>query len=514
MQDRFFIYNAVIDIPLKKNSYIIFEYGFNSEYIDIPLIVNLKIDNVLEKDFNINLKEYNKIRHMFKLDYNITKINFYLYLFNNEIYNDQKMKHLKKILFNNKKLNLIYFLIYRYMNYYRKPINKTVDGVKLKMQIGALTLKLSENNGNISKSKTDISSNLSKIIINTSDISSNLSKINTNTSLIDTNRDNIASNLTMLNNIDIDLASLRGRINTHQNNIQNINSNINAIEENNLKISDEVFNNRYNIINQSFNLNKNTHSYQLFEKVIENNMVSGELTINAIINYKYNDLKNDIKRLCHLYQIYNDKNELFYSITLDNHDFGVPSNSDKNILNVSDNFCFNINNKDKIKLVLSLSRINEWGIGNINLQMIDNNSINIIYKEKTNVSDKFDENDKKIKAIDDKISSNNNLISNNFTSILPLKTNYVIDNIWLFNLNSNKDINFKSDIKKILVYENNIDYQFKVNSFIEINESITYKYDNIKLYYYVLKEKYILMDQNDIILDEFNFNIKSKGVYF
>ena len=27
---------------------------------------------------------------MFKLDYNITKINFYMYLFNNEIYNDQK----------------------------------------------------------------------------------------------------------------------------------------------------------------------------------------------------------------------------------------------------------------------------------------------------------------------------------------------------------------------------------------------------------------------------------------
>ena len=109
-QNRFFIYSEVIDIPLKKNTYIIFEYSFEAEYIDIPLIVNLKIDDILEKDFNINLK-YNKIRHMFKLDYNVTKINFYLYLFNNEIYNDEKMKYLKKILFNDKKLNLIYFLI-------------------------------------------------------------------------------------------------------------------------------------------------------------------------------------------------------------------------------------------------------------------------------------------------------------------------------------------------------------------------------------------------------------------
>ena len=101
-QDQFFIYNAFIDIPLKKNAFIIFEYIFQAEYIDIPLVINLKIDNVLEKDFHINLRKHNKIRHMFKLDYNITKINFYTYLFNNEIYNDQKMGYLKKILFNNK----------------------------------------------------------------------------------------------------------------------------------------------------------------------------------------------------------------------------------------------------------------------------------------------------------------------------------------------------------------------------------------------------------------------------
>ena len=108
-QDRFFIYNEVINIPLKKNSYIIFEYSFESEYIDIPLVINLKIDDVLEKDFSINLKKYNSIKHMFRLDYNITKINFYLYLYNNEIYSDEKMEYLKKILFNNKKIKFNIF---------------------------------------------------------------------------------------------------------------------------------------------------------------------------------------------------------------------------------------------------------------------------------------------------------------------------------------------------------------------------------------------------------------------
>ena len=46
---------------------------------------------------------------MFKLDYNITKINFYLYLYNNETYNDEKMKYLKGILFNNKKIKFNIF---------------------------------------------------------------------------------------------------------------------------------------------------------------------------------------------------------------------------------------------------------------------------------------------------------------------------------------------------------------------------------------------------------------------
>ena len=90
------IHSQIIDIPLKKDSYIIFEYTFNSEKIDIPLIVKLKIDGVLEKNFNLVLKEYNKITYTIKLDYNITKIKFDLYL-------------LEKILFNNKKIKFNIF---------------------------------------------------------------------------------------------------------------------------------------------------------------------------------------------------------------------------------------------------------------------------------------------------------------------------------------------------------------------------------------------------------------------
>ena len=120
------------------------------------------------------------------------------------------------------------------------------------------------------------------------------------------------------------------------------------------------------------------------------------MLINTIINYKYDNLVNDINRLTHLYEFFDDKNVLFYSITLNNHDFSIVSDSDENILNIEDYFCFNINNKNNIKLVLTLTRINQWGNGNIKLNMIDNNYINIAYKVKTAISNKFNENDKKL----------------------------------------------------------------------------------------------------------------------
>ena len=207
------------------------------------------------------------------------------------------------------------------MNYYWKPIEKEINDVKLKMQIAALTLKLGENNDKIDdllevdkNIKNDISSNLTKIGDNETNISSNLTKIGDNET-------NISSNLT--------------KIGDNETNISLNLEKIDSIEENNLKLSYNVFNDKYYIEKQLFSFNKNVHSYKLFEKVFEYDFnTDGELIINTIINYKYDNLENDINRLTHLYEFFDDKNVLFYSITLDNHDFGVPSNSDKNILNI------------------------------------------------------------------------------------------------------------------------------------------------------------------------------------
>ena len=159
IQNKFFIYGNTINVPLKKDSLIFFEYSFNiEEYIDIPLIIRLKIG-----DFEINLNENNKIKYDFKLDYNITKFSFYLYLLNEKIYYNEKLEYLKKILFNDKEIRFkIFSLIQMYMDYYRK-IAKSIDELKLKLQISALLLKIQQNSDKLNQIKSSVESNYNYI---------------------------------------------------------------------------------------------------------------------------------------------------------------------------------------------------------------------------------------------------------------------------------------------------------------------------------------------------------------
>ena len=71
--------------------------------------------------------------------------------------------------------------------YYRKPINKTVNDVKLKMQIGALTVKITENINKINNLlevdkdiKKDIIDNFNSIKNMNNDIANNFNRISIN----------------------------------------------------------------------------------------------------------------------------------------------------------------------------------------------------------------------------------------------------------------------------------------------------------------------------------------------
>ena len=88
------------------------------------------------------------------------------------------------------------------------------------------------------------------------------------------------------------------------------------------------------------------------------------------------------------------------------------------------------------------------------------------------------------------------------------------ENIYFYKLDSIKEFDFLADTKKLLVNEIIINDDLKKDGYIELNESILYKYENIKTYYYILKETYEFLDENDNILDKFYFNILSKGFIF
>ena len=221
------------------------------------------------------------------------------------------------------------------MNYYRKPINKVVDDVKLKMQIGALTLKISENNNKIDD-LIGVDKNIKK------DIISNTTKI-----------DNFQKYL----------------------------------------ISSKIFKKSYNIEKQVFRFNKDTHFFQIFEEEIEHDFtIDSLLIITNHINYKYNNLKNYYYIMQHEYSIYN-KDDLIHTYIF-NHDKYYNENLDP-FLSMNEDFCIRFkNNYKKIKIILDLHRHNRHGVGNINLEIDDNSSnyINIDYLDKNNISLKIEKN--------------------------------------------------------------------------------------------------------------------------
>ena len=238
------------------------------------------------------------------------------------------------------------------MNYYRKPINKVIDDIKLKMQIGALTLKISENNNKIDD-LIGVDKNVKK------DITSNSQQI-------DTNKNNISDNLEQINDIK------------------------------SLLPTSEIFKKTYSIKNQSFRFTRNIIYFKLLEIEIENNFnKDGRLEFDNYIYYRYDNLQRDHHRLQHEYRMLDDKNNLLHKIIL-NKTNTSDLNFDNNIMLVKDNFYVTFkNNYNKIKIILDLYRVYRHGTGNFNLELNNKSFVNIIYLDKNDISLKM----KKIKVI-------------------------------------------------------------------------------------------------------------------
>ena len=135
--------------------------------------------------------------------------------------------------------------------------------------------------------------------------------------------------------------------------------------------------------------------------------------------YKYDNLSNDYFRLQHEYNIYDDENNLIHKY-LFNKDMYYDESLDP-ILHTNEDFCicFKTNYK-KIKLNLQLHRVNRHGLGNINLEIDDDNEnyINIDYVDRNNDNnEKIDTNTESISTNLEKIDKNKSNISTNLIKI-------------------------------------------------------------------------------------------------
>ena len=398
------------------------------------------------------------------------------------------------------------------MNYYRKPINKVIEDVKLKMQLGALTLKLSENNNKIDdligvdkNIKKDISTNSKKIYDNKSDISNNSSLISNNTSNISTNSGRIITNKsaisTNLEQISTNTSSISTNSGLISTNTSSISSNLKKIDNFTQYIlqSGKDFEEKYTIEKQIFKFNKNKHFYTIFEKEIEFDFTKNSLLfIKNNMYYKYDDLSDDYHRLQHEYNIY-DGDNLIHKY-LFNKDTYYDESLDP-ILHTNEDFCICFKkNYNKIKINLQLHRHNRHGVGNINLEIDDDNEsyINVDYLDRNNDgnNEQVDTNTRDISSNLGKINTNVTDISSNLSEINNIKNNNSKSNLKnIINIlfyNNNEQISFKDQV----FYEKIFELNANKNDFLEINFKIELEYRNINDRNYV-KNIYEILDEND-----------------
>ena len=395
------------------------------------------------------------------------------------------------------------------MNYYRKQINKVVNDVKLKMQLGALTLKLNENNnkiddligvdknikndilinsGKIDNNKNDISDNKDLIETNTSNISDNLSKISINTLSISSNSEKIGTNTS-------DISDNKGLIET---NTSDISTNLEKIDNFTQYIlqSGKDFEEKYTIEKQIFRFNRDKHFYTMFEKEIEFEFTKNSLLfVKNNIYYKYDDLSNDYHRLQHEYNIYDDENNLIHKYLFNKDTYYDDENP---ILHTNEDFCICFKkNYNKIKINLQLHRHNRHGAGNINLEINDDNEnyISVDYIDRDNEK-RINKNKKDISTNLIKINSNEDDILTNSSEIDYIKNNNsksYLKNVYnILFYNNNEQISFKDEI----FYEKIFELNANKNDFIEMSFKIELEYRNINDRNYV-KNIYEILDENN-----------------
>ena len=183
------------------------------------------------------------------------------------------------------------------MNYYRKTVNNTADDIKLKMQIGALTVKITENINKIND-LLEVDKNIKKYIVN------NSNKIFSMNESITINDKNIKSKTDIIN---LNIVEIKPTLTNVKNDLSDfkVNENVANSSIQNFFIYDIDVENDYT-------LNKDNPKFIIFTYTLEDDFKNNSIfEVNCKLLYDYTTY-NNIGSLMHIFRLYDENNVLIH----------------------------------------------------------------------------------------------------------------------------------------------------------------------------------------------------------
>ena len=346
------------------------------------------------------------------------------------------------------------------MNYYRKNVDNTANGLKLKMQMAAFTLKLSENNDKIDdllevdkNIKKDISNNSNSIknFYTKQDILNITSQYYLKKYLYD--KTYIDTNFLVKSEIDKKNNEILNKVNNH---IQDVKNNYHL--KNNVYDKNYINNLTNNLYNRTYLDNKFDNIYDKTEvndktSKLDRNIVLFNTNLQLFIDETYkNDkeiLEGDIKE---------NKD------TLNNFIINTFSNFSTNISNLNNTQNSRLTDLESSKLTETQSNKLEQ-LENIDLSKLD-------------------------------------------------KFSYYIKEFFMHNIDLVRRFEITSEMDYIQILQFEIDRKFLVNDVIKFFISIKLLYENMSKVYWTLYFKMSVHYKDDTLIKTFKKQMTSKGFLF
>ena len=361
------------------------------------------------------------------------------------------------------------------MNYYRKPIDKTINDVRLKMQMAAFTLKLSENNDKIDdlfKADKDIKKDITD---NSNSIKNFYTKQDVNNIISQYYLKKYLYDKTYIDNNFL----VKSEIDKKDNEILN-------------KVNNNFYSRSY--INDNYYIKNNVYDKNYIDTKIGN--IYDKNYINLLANNLYNRTYLDGK--------FND----IYSKTEVNN---KNAKLDRNIVLFNSNLTKFIDETYKNDKEVLEGDIKE------NKNKFDNFIMNTFSTFSNNISNINNSQNSRLSDLESKNLSDTQITKINELENIDLekinKYSYYIKEFFMHNMDLVRRFNITSELDFIQVLQFEIDRNFLVNDIIKFFISIKFLYENMKMYW-VLYFKIDVHYKDDVLIKSFKRQMTSKGFIF